>query len=1545
MKKYLQLLGTLVMLGLMFAPTDAFASHFRGGTLSYKHISGRTVEFTLHVYFRRSAFCSGTTPCVGRTFNMGNINTGDGGSVNAGAVKVVKEDLTEDSIEMIQTGIRYTYGGTATSFTANWTSCCWIGGVNVNSTWNLTIKVQLTGNNDPEINSETYLTHCSTDNTGTTIPFVFNVNAQDPDKDPITYSLTRGPSGMTINSQTGVVTWPAPSTATYIVFTVVVTDNKGATTYRDFLLKLSRGCANKAPILTLAPSSISVAPGTPACTLLTATDPDGNKIEWFDIRPVKTGATTPPAGKFTSPATLRYCWTPAKADEGTTHGIAIQIRDDGTPVRSAQVQFNITVLTGLPPTIIPTPAGTTKSVDEGQTLKFTLKAADPDGNGIDTFTLANLPSFCSAVKKGVDEYEITCKPGPNDGGKSYKFQATAKDKDGKPKTSTVEITLNVQDKNKPPTITITPSGTTKNVNEGQSVKFTVKATDPDGQPITGFTVKGLPSWCTQKAISATEIEVTCTPGPTDGAIGGKDYKITVEAKDGNSTPGTTTEVITVKVEDVNRPPVVTNPGPQTADEDKEFKVTVKATDPDGEKLTYSMTGLPATASIDPNTGEIKWTPKQQDVGDHTAKVTVTDARGGKTTVDVKITVKNTNDAPVISGTPSTEAEEDKQYTYKPTVTDEDPGDQGKHTWSLKKGPTGAKVDPKTGEVTWTPGDKDVSDGSADFEIEVCDTGTPKKCSTQKWTVNNIKNVNDKPTISGTPPTVAYSGEETTYEPKVNDVDPGDKHTWSIKKGPATASIDPATGKLTWKPGQSEIGKDADFEIEVCDDGTPKSCTTQTFKVPVKQKCKVDVECSGKEICAPVKGETFMLCTDPGCADQSPKCSDAAQYCKDGTCGKNACDGVLCAPGEVCRPYDGKCIKPCAGVTCATGEVCMDGACQKEPCAAAGTACKSDEVCDVVTDPTKPTCVKAPCQGGSCKHDRVCLHGTVCIDDPCLNMKCPNRTQRCVAGQCIDRQDCTVDTECPGEEICVNGKCYEPGCHAQGASCGQDQNCIQGECKDDTCKGANPKTCAADEFCRGTDGQCVKPCANVQCPAGQTCTDGKCGADPCASVTCDAGKVCVNGDCEKDNCAGGTACKHGRVCQPNLNTCVTDPCTSVTCPDAKQVCKWGQCEAPPSCTFDNDCPGTQLCVQGKCVIDECGSGCPNGKICQDGKCLNDPCSGVQCKAGSFCKAGTCVGSCAGVFCPTGEICIEGKCTSDPCKDKTCGNDEICVEGQCVKNTCKKENCRGTRICQGDKCVNDPCGGITCETGHTCQEGQCTGDRTCNIDSECPGESVCIDGKCAEPGCYKEACTDGKLCIKGKCTDDPCSGKNCAEGETCNPVSGQCEKNCPTCDAGDRCVNATCEADPCAGVTCDAGKSCVDGTCKDDVCADSTAVNCKYKRACISGKCQDDPCYGVKCADGSSCKAGVCYEPKKSDPENNAEGNDPDGGDKDGDTQPDTTTDKGGEKPEESGNVETKPLLASGGCTCSTNDGKNPLGSFFALFCFFAVLMVSITRRKK
>ena len=38
-------------------------------------------------------------------------------------------------------------------------------------------------------------------------PYTYDVEATDADSDPLTYSLTSNPTGMTINSSTGVITW------------------------------------------------------------------------------------------------------------------------------------------------------------------------------------------------------------------------------------------------------------------------------------------------------------------------------------------------------------------------------------------------------------------------------------------------------------------------------------------------------------------------------------------------------------------------------------------------------------------------------------------------------------------------------------------------------------------------------------------------------------------------------------------------------------------------------------------------------------------------------------------------------------------------------------------------------------------------------------------------------------------------------------------------------------------------------------------------------------------------------------------------------------------------------------------------------------------------------------------------------------------------------------------------------------------------------------------------------------------------------------------
>ena len=55
-----------------------------------------------------------------------------------------------------------------------------------------------------------------------------------------------------------------------------------------------------------------------------------------------------------------------------------------------------------------------------------------------------------------------------------------------------------------------------------------------------------------------------------------------------------------------------------------FEYTVKATDSDGDKLTYTLDNAPRRATINQSTGVIKWTPGTNDVGRHDFTVSVSD---------------------------------------------------------------------------------------------------------------------------------------------------------------------------------------------------------------------------------------------------------------------------------------------------------------------------------------------------------------------------------------------------------------------------------------------------------------------------------------------------------------------------------------------------------------------------------------------------------------------------------------------------------------------------------------------------------------------------------------------------------------------------------------------------------------------------------------------------------------------------------------------------------------------------------------------------------
>jgi len=92
---------------------------------------------------------------------------------------------------------------------------------------------------------------------------------------------------------------------------------------------------------------------------------------------------------------------------------------------------------------------------------------------------------------------------------------------------------------------------------------------------------------------------------------------------------------------------------------------LKATDPDGDKLTYAFS--------EPLDEDGEWETKEGDAGEYTATITVSDGKGSASQ-NVLIIIKPANQPPVIAHIDDITVDEGKTVSFKPVVTDPD-GDE------------------------------------------------------------------------------------------------------------------------------------------------------------------------------------------------------------------------------------------------------------------------------------------------------------------------------------------------------------------------------------------------------------------------------------------------------------------------------------------------------------------------------------------------------------------------------------------------------------------------------------------------------------------------------------------------------------------------------------------------------------------------------------------------------------------------------------------------------------------------------------------------------
>ena len=85
-------------------------------------------------------------------------------------------------------------------------------------------------------------------------PYQYDVDATDPDSDPLTFSLVAGLTSSVIDSATGLITWqPAAGDLGTHAVTVRVEDGRGGSSEQRYVLSVIAAPPNRPPVFTSVP--------------------------------------------------------------------------------------------------------------------------------------------------------------------------------------------------------------------------------------------------------------------------------------------------------------------------------------------------------------------------------------------------------------------------------------------------------------------------------------------------------------------------------------------------------------------------------------------------------------------------------------------------------------------------------------------------------------------------------------------------------------------------------------------------------------------------------------------------------------------------------------------------------------------------------------------------------------------------------------------------------------------------------------------------------------------------------------------------------------------------------------------------------------------------------------------------------------------------------------------------------------------------------------------------------------------------------------------
>ncbi len=262
----------------------------------------------------------------------------------------------------------------------------------------------------------------------------------------------------------------------------------------------------------------------------------------------------------------------------------------------------------------------------------------------------------------------------------------------------------------------------------------------------------------------------------------------------------------------NGAPVLGGTPDASVAEDSAYAFQPAASDPDGDSLSFSIQNRPVWASFDENTGRLSGTPDNAHVGTHADIIIwVSDGSADDSIGPFSITVSNSNDAPIISGTAPDGVTAGNSYSFQPTASDVD-GDS--FSFSISNRPSWASFDRSTGHLFGTPSSADAGLFN-NIVISVSDGSASSSLGAFSISVNFNSPSNRAPTISGSPAGSVEEDSGYVFQPSARDAE-GDSLTFSVSNRPSWASFNSSTGRLSGTPRNSDVGTYGNIMISVSD---------------------------------------------------------------------------------------------------------------------------------------------------------------------------------------------------------------------------------------------------------------------------------------------------------------------------------------------------------------------------------------------------------------------------------------------------------------------------------------------------------------------------------------------------------------------------------------------------------------------------------------------------------------------------------------------------------------------------------------------------------